>query len=90
MNTFLVSYDLIRPGKDYSTLHHHLKSYSNWAKPLESLWLIKSSLTAEQLRNTVQQYLDANDKILIIDVTDRAAAWKNLGVNVSTWIKNNL
>lgn len=90
MFTHLVSYDLIKPGKDYQTLHQHLKSHGYWAKPLESVWLIKSTLTAEQLRNAIQVYLDPNDKILVVDITSRAAAWKNLADDVSTWIKNNL
>lgn len=90
MNTYLVSYDLQTPGKAYATLHSHLKSYSAWAKPLESLWLVKSTLTAEQLRNAVQRYTDSNDKLLVVDVTSKATAWVNLTSEVSVWIKNNL
>ncbi len=90
MNTYLISYDLIRPGKDYTHLHEHLKSYGDWAKPLESVWLIKSNLGAEQLRNTVQTHMDGNDRIFVVDVTSRAAAWDKLPADVSTWIKNKL
>ncbi len=90
MNTHLISYDLIRPGKDYTHLIAHLKRYSTWARPLESVWLIKSSLTAEQVRNAVRAHMDANDKILVIDVTKRAAAWAKLPEDVSTWIHNQL
>lgn len=89
MNTYIISYDLIRPGKDYSNLIAHIKSYT-WAKPLESVWLIKSSLTAEQVRNAARAHMDANDKILVIDVTSRAAAWANLPQDVSSWIHNQL
>ena len=90
MHTYLVSYDLIRPGKDYTTLYTNLKSYGLWAKPLESVWLIKSSFGVEQLRNSIQAHIDANDKIFVVDVTTRAAAWFNLPVDVSTWIKTSL
>jgi len=90
MHTYLVSYDLIRPGKDYTTLHTNLKSYGTWVKPLESVWLIKSSLGVEQLRNSIQAYMDANDKIFVVDVTSKAAAWRNLPSEVSNWIKNSL
>lgn len=90
MNTYLISYDLRRPGKDYPTLHEHIKSYGNWAKPLESVWLIKSSRSAEQVRNAIQQHVDGNDKVLVIDVTSRAAAWVNLAKEVSDWIHNQL
>ena len=90
MFTYLVSYDLIRPEKNYQILHDHLKSYPNWAKPLESVWLIKTPLNYTQLRDTIQQYLDSNDKLLLIDVTKDAAAWKSLSPEISNWIKNNL
>lgn len=90
MHTYLVSYDLISPGKDYTTLHTNLKSYGTWAKPLESVWLIKSSLGVEQLRNSIQAYMDANDKIFVVEVTSKAAAWRNLPIEVSNWIKNSL
>ncbi len=89
MNTYLVSYDLIRPGKDYSRLHEHLRSYPNWAKPLESVWFIQSNLGAEQLRNAIQGYMDSNDKILVV-IVGHEAAWDKLPANVSEWIKKNL
>ena len=62
MHTYLVSYDLICPGKDYTTLLNYLRTYGTRAKPLESVWLLKSSLGVEQLRNAIQAYMDANDK----------------------------
>ena len=90
MNTYIISYDLIRPGKDYSILINHIKTYAKWAKPLESVWLVKSSLTAEQVRNAVMAHVDVNDKLVVIEVTSRAAAWFNLPQDVSTWIKETL
>lgn len=90
MYTYLISYDLRRPGKDYTQLHTHLKSYSDWAKPLESVWLIKSSFSCEQLRNTVQTHMDGNDMILVVDVTKQSAAWDNLATDISAWIKSKL
>jgi hypothetical protein len=90
MNIILISYDLMAPGKDYGKLHEHLKSYPTWAKPLESLWLIKTSYNPTQIRNRVAQYVDQNDHLFVIDVTGAAAAWKNLSTEISEWIKNNL
>lgn len=90
MNTYLISYDLMRPGQNYTTLHTHIKSYGNWAKPLESFWLIKSSATAVQIKNAIRAHVDANDKVIVINVTGREAAWVNLPDDVSTWIKSTL
>ena len=89
MNTQLVSYDLRAPGKNYSNLHAYLKNFG-WAKPLESVWLIRTTLSAEQLRNGVLGHIDSNDKVLVVNVTGKEAAWKNLSPEVATWITNNL
>lgn len=91
VHTFLVSYDLRKPGKDYKSLHEHLKSYSNWAKPLESVWLIKSSLTCEQVGNNIYSHMDTNDKLFVLDINDRKAVWSNnLPQDVKDWLSNNI
>lgn len=90
MNTILVSYDLRAPGKDYARLWEHLQSYQDYIKPLESFWLLRTSYSAEQVRNTVKQYIDANDRLIVINVTSDAAAWFNLSDKHSQWIKDNL
>lgn len=90
MYTHLISYDLIKPHKDYVSLIAFLKNYDSWAKPLESVWLVKNNLTAEQTRNQIQQHVDANDKVFVVTVTKESAAWVNLPDQVSTWIKSSL
>lgn len=90
MNTILISYDLRAPGKDYSKLWEHLKSYPCWARPLESFWLIKTDYTPSQVFDAVAKHVDQNDKIFVIDVTSRAATWINIPDDVSEWIKSNL
>lgn len=91
MNTLLVSYDLKAPGKDYEKLWNHLKSYPDWAKPLESLWLIKTSKTPKQVKELIRDnYIDNNDKLFVVDVTGKSASWYNLPEKISQWIKENL
>jgi hypothetical protein len=89
MNTYLISYDLIR-GRDYERLIQAIKDYPNWAKPLESLWLIKTSETVAQVRDRLINHVDADDKIFVIDVTGRAWGTYNVNNEVIDWIKNNL
>lgn len=92
MNTILVSYDLMAPGKDYDKLWSHLRAYPDYIKPLESVWLIKTALSAEEVRNKVKLYIDSNDRLLVVNVTGDSAAWQNLiGDAAHTkWIKENL
>lgn len=90
METILISYDLRKPGRNYEDLYEHLKSYSTWAKPLESLWLIKTSYTPEEVRDRVRGHVDANDGLFVVDVTSKPAAWVGIPPKVSDWIKENL
>lgn len=90
MNTHLVSYDLRQPGRNYDSLHEHLKAYGTWAKPLESLWLIKTELDADSVLQAAKLHVDLNDELLVIDVTGDGAAWRGLDKKVSDWIQNNL
>lgn len=51
MATYVVSYDLLAPGRDYEKLFSYLKSHTRWAHPLESTWVVVSSLSAAGLRD---------------------------------------
>lgn len=90
MNTYLISYDLRAPGKDYTPLIAYLKKYATWAKPLESVWFVKSPLEATGVRDEIRTQIDTNDGLLVVDVTKDGAAWVNLGDQVTNWIKANL
>jgi len=90
MNTILVSYDLHTPGRDYTRLSDHLKSYGTWANLLESVWLLKTDSTAAQVRDAVGNYVDQNDTIFVVDVTSRSWGSRNLQDEVVTWIKSNM
>ncbi|TAK05676.1 hypothetical protein EPO33_00820 [Patescibacteria group bacterium] len=90
MNTYLVSYDLRKPGKDYAPLHAFLKKYSAYAKPLESLWFVKSPLTAEGVRNEIMTQIDSNDRLFVVNVTKAGAAWTGVDNANSNWIKANM
>ena len=90
MKTFLISYDLTNKTMfDYSRLITYIKSFSNWAKPLESLWLVKTNLTSAQLRDELRKVVDANDKILVIEITNNWASF-NISKEVTDWMKNGL
>ena len=71
---YLVSYDLNKPGKDYSGVYKAIQNASTgvWCKPLESVYVICSNLTAQAIYNKICPFLDTNDRILIIEVTSNS------------------
>lgn len=73
----LVSYDLRAPGRDYTTLIAQIKKLGA-IRPLESMWLVKTSSTPEQIRDFLKQYMDANDR-LFVTKCGSPAAWVGMG-----------
>lgn len=92
MNTLLISYDLVLPEtyEDYKLLIQYIKSYSSWAKPLQSVWLVKTTKTPGQVRDEIKAKIDSNDKVLVMDVTKTGWATFNVSKEVTDWMKENL
>ena len=69
--TYLVSYDLHKPGKNYDDLYEAIKNASDgtWCKPLSSVYIIKSNLTPKTIYDKIAPCLDENDCVLVIEVT---------------------
>lgn len=92
MNTFLISYDLGLPEiySDYKILKKYIKSYIYWAKPLQSVWFIRTTKSVVEVRDEIKLRIDNNDKVLVIDVTGKSWASNNLSKEVTNWMKNNI
>jgi len=92
MKTYLVSYDLRVPetSEDYTKLIDHIKTYTYWATPLKSVWFIKTSKAVSQVRDDIKSETDANDGLLVIDVTNSNWGTVGIGSKVTDWMKQNI
>jgi hypothetical protein len=90
MNTHSVTYDLTQPGRDYDKLIGAIKRYPAWCPVTKSEWLIRTTETTSQVRDALARVMDANDKLFVVNVTGKDAAWRGLSTQVSEWIKKNL
>jgi hypothetical protein len=89
-NNIFVSYDLIKPDKNYDAVIAAIKAVSGqWAKVHYSYWYVKTTLTASQVYERIKSSFDANDRVLVIDATNNTAIWVNLDPKVSDYLKNN-
>lgn len=88
MSVYAISYDLI-VDKDYQKIIDEIKSFSSWAKPLESFWLIKTSETAENVRDRLKKVMDSNDKLMVVEVSKWWATY-NISSKVTDWMKENI
>lgn len=90
--TFLIAYDLNKgeTSAEYQRLIKEIKSYGTWAKPLESTFFVSTESTAKDVRNYLKQFIDSNDELLILDVTEDDWATQGIDAKVTEWMKNNL
>ncbi|MBI1948530.1 MAG: SinR family protein [Deltaproteobacteria bacterium] len=87
MSVHSISYDLRQPGQDYGQLIEQLKSLGGWCRPTASQWLVDTQLTIGQVQDRLLPFIDANDKLLISEVTG-AMAWHGLAPEVVQWIRS--
>lgn len=87
MAVLLVTYDLNKPGKDYSDLLKTIKSYS-WARLSESSYAISTDSTPQTIYGQLEPYLDSNDTLYVITLKKPYAGVGPKDVN--NWLASNL
>lgn len=85
--TYWVSYDLDKPGQDYTDLINAIRKLGG-ERILFSDWLVKGNFTAEQLRDHLTQFMDSNDRIFVAALTGQAA-WRKAMISHDS-VKNIL
>jgi len=83
MNKYLVSYDLDKPGQDYSRLTNELKRLGG-IRILYSEWILRNKASAEAMRNHLKSFIDGNDMLLVVGLTGEAA-WTGLMVSTDAF-----
>ncbi|MEV7979417.1 hypothetical protein [Streptomyces sp. NPDC086519] len=86
----MISYDLKKPGQDYETLIKEIKALgSSWCHALKSTWLVETVKSADQVRATLKARMDANDLILVVNVTgDNYSGY--LDEEVVAWLRTHM
>ena len=72
---YLISYDLVKPGKDYKDLIDQLERLG-CKRVLLSQWVVRwNSTSAAAIRDALRTYIDGNDRLLVtcIDSADWAS-----------------
>ena len=88
-NLYIVTYDLVNPGRNYESLLREIKQvHTPWAMLGGSSYLIISNETAVQIRDRLNRWLDVNDKVYVGSM-NHEAAWSGLGAEVVNWIMEN-
>lgn len=89
MATYLVSYDLTKPDRDYPRLHAAIEAYGTYWHCLDSVWIISARGTALDVANNLARYIDRNDKLIVTQVT-KNTAWSGLSQDGINWLNSRL
>ena len=91
MNTLMIGYDLIKPGKDYADLIDAIKKLSDtWWHCLDSTWIIKTNSSAKELRDALLEHIDGNDRLMVATLSAPAYWTASFSENCKQWLKDNL
>lgn len=86
---YLITYDLCKEGQDYEALEEAIKSNcSEYFRIMQSTILVKSIREEKQVRDSLLQVMDDNDKLFIVPVTRPYDGW--LTDNVWKWLSENV
>ena len=77
---YLICYDLDKPGQDYSDLISALKKLGAYRFQYSSWLLGKTEYTPMQIVDHLAQFVDGNDRLLVVAVQNYAA-WRNLMIS---------
>ncbi|WP_461516097.1 hypothetical protein [Porticoccus sp.] len=84
MAIYCVTYDLKAPGKDYSSVHRYLKTFTH-CKQMESFWLLDTAKQAKEIRDELKSRVDSNDTIFVAELQKH---WASFGYNCTDWLKD--
>lgn len=85
---YLITYDLMAPGKDYSSLHQAIQALGPCCHCLDSIWLVLNAASAGEIRDYLKAYVDRNDRLLVVQLTGHWASW-SLPQKCVDWLKTN-
>jgi len=71
----LITYDLNRPGQNYTSLHEEIKKAGTWWHHLESTWIIETDLTPKQWYERLVSHIDRNDNLIVFEITSNYYGW---------------
>jgi hypothetical protein len=89
MATYMVTYDLMKQGQNYTCITNKLDAYPTHWHAQGSVWIIETSQTAAQIRDSLQSCLDTNDKLIVAKL-EGEAAWYGYTDAICTWLKDRL
>lgn len=87
MALFSITYDLVA-NKDYDSLIDRLKELDT-VKVQLSQWFLSANNTANEVKNHLAQYVDDDDKLMVVEFTKRPAFTKAFS-GTNDWLNEHI
>lgn len=84
--TYIVAYDLLDEGEDYGPFFQTMQAVESYARPLNSVWIIKSRVPMADLARALSARLQRDDRLLMVEC-DGHAAWRALTPATVEWLE---
>ena len=85
----LITYDLNKPGQDYSDLYDAIKAIpGTWWHYLTSVWLVDTNLSTQQIYGKLERHIDKNDELFIVRITRDYTGY--LPKKAWKWLRNRV
>jgi hypothetical protein len=91
MKTYIISYDIVanQSSEKYNNLISLIQTASSWAKPLESVWLIRSDKSASEIIDILIAAVDSVDQLIVIELNKDWASF-SIDREVTDWMHGNI
>lgn len=85
---YIISYDLKNPGQKYKDVFEVIKQFGACIKILDSVWLVRTSLTPNEMVDKIHNAADNNDHIFVTEISKKYQGW----LDEESWefIKKNI
>lgn len=88
MPSYIVTYELKQPRREYVDFINAIKSYEDWAQILDSTWAIVTDASAVEVRDHLWDLVDPDDGLFVIE-SGRDAAWQDVRCE-NQWLTDHL
>jgi hypothetical protein len=80
---YLVTYDLNKPLQNYTRLYSAIKALGSWIHALQNVWFVDTTYNAGQIRDSLKNVVDGNDKIFVT----KTSGWASYNMsNQGDWL----
>lgn len=71
--TFLIAYEIARPGEARTSMAEAIMSLGDaWARPLDTVWMVRTNRPAEDIETCLTPLLGENDGLMVQETRGEA------------------